>query len=213
MANGRSSHFVVRASRPHDSTVVYEVRPRRPHHNPLSNALPFVGHASRVPTTRCCAWCGRSEMASGRSSHFVVRASRPHEHSENATPVSFRPSELRERAEEPMELGRSALSPHTIDLSARARWALGRDDTSVVIDGPPSRQGWCYRIAPLVISTEKAKDARPPVSFRPSERSDRAYPVSIRPSELRERAEEPMERTENPKSQFRNPKSTSRRAK
>ena len=28
------------------------VRARRPHHNPLSNALSFVGHASRVPGVR-----------------------------------------------------------------------------------------------------------------------------------------------------------------
>ena len=41
--------LVVRASRPHDSTAIYEVRARRPHHNPLSNALSFVGQASRLP--------------------------------------------------------------------------------------------------------------------------------------------------------------------
>ena len=52
MASGSAFDVVVRASRPHDPTVVDEVRPRRPHHNPLSNALPFVGHASRVPGVR-----------------------------------------------------------------------------------------------------------------------------------------------------------------
>ena len=41
-------------------------------------------------------------MVTGKSSHVVVRASRPHEHSENATPLSFRPSERGERAEESM---------------------------------------------------------------------------------------------------------------
>ena len=35
-------------------------------------------------------------------------------------------------------LGRSALSPHSIDPSARARWALGRDDKIGVASGPRS---------------------------------------------------------------------------
>jgi hypothetical protein len=56
-------------------------------------------------------------------------------------------------------LGRSALSPHSIDLSARALWPLGRDDTLVVVAGPRSRHGWCRRIASHVIPTEGAKRA------------------------------------------------------
>jgi hypothetical protein len=41
--------FVVRAARPHDPTAVEEVRASRPHHNPHSIALAFVGQASRLP--------------------------------------------------------------------------------------------------------------------------------------------------------------------
>jgi hypothetical protein len=40
--------FVVLASRPHDPTAVEEARARRPHHNPPSKALFFVGQASRL---------------------------------------------------------------------------------------------------------------------------------------------------------------------
>jgi hypothetical protein len=45
-----------------------------------------------------------------------------------------------------MKLARSALPPHSIDLSARALWALGRDDTLAVV-----------------------AVGLPPLSFRPSE--------------------------------------------
>jgi len=41
---------VVQSSRPHDSTVVEEVRARRPHHN--RTTLVFVGQASRLLLNR-----------------------------------------------------------------------------------------------------------------------------------------------------------------
>jgi hypothetical protein len=60
-----------------------------------------------------------------------------------------------------MELSRSALTPHSIDLSARALWALGRDDTLAVV---------AVGLPPPVIPTSRTKRKRfPPVI--PTERA------------------------------------------
>ena len=42
--------------------------------------------------------------------------------------------------EESLELSRNGLTPHSIDLSARALRALGRDDTLVAVVGPRSKR-------------------------------------------------------------------------
>jgi len=61
--------------------MVSDVQASRPHHNPLSNTLPFVGQASRLPGARAAF-----------SSSVIL--------SEAVSFLSFRPSEPSERAEE-----------------------------------------------------------------------------------------------------------------
>ena len=87
MASGSAFDVVVRASRPHAPTVVDEVRPRRPHHNPLSNALPFVGHASRVPGVRA-AFPSSVSPTEGATCHGEAGSYR-------VSTLSFRPREVK----------------------------------------------------------------------------------------------------------------------
>jgi len=55
--------------------------------------------------------------------------------------------------------GKIGLSLHSTDLSTRARWALGRDDIYVVIEGPRPGQGRYILYPESGTSLKGARDA------------------------------------------------------